>query len=305
MRVKQVFGDWETKPPPVTRGWKISTKGLEAEILAEKIDWIAWTQKNNVDWQFPAYISDKWKRISPVRNYTNGEENQQGVKRFWNTITASQGRMVMLDGQASGILRENCDPFLSWLGSLDAKPTRLDFAVDITHSSFNPKGCIKHLRDGSVKTHAQSAIQVHDEFKGGFTQYVGTKSSETYTRIYDKSIEQKANYPWVRIETVYQGDRAEASLQAYLQHRSTRPLIKAHVDFPRWRAFQRVMSGSVAKLSIPPRETRTRAWLLSQVAVSLAKEISMDDDHAFWFEFRDKIAEELRLLDRNQNLIDW
>ncbi len=277
----------------------------KTEILAEKIDWIAYTQKSSVDWQFPDYISDKWKRISPLRNYTNGEENQQGIKRFWNTITTSQGRQVLMDGQASGILGEKLDPFLLFLGSLDAKPTRLDFAVDITHSNFKPKGVVTHLRSGNVVTHAQSALQVHDEFKGGFTQYVGTKSSETFTRIYDKAVEQKTNYPWVRIETVYQGDRAEASLQAYLQCKSTRPLIKRHVDFPRWRAFQRVMLGDTVKLFVPPRITKTRAWLLSQVAKSVAREISMDENHEFWFEFRDKIAEELRDIDKKLVLVDW
>jgi len=275
------------------------------EILAEKIDWIAYTQKNNVDWQFPVYISDKWKQISPLRNYTNGEENQQGVKRFWNTIRSNQGRIVIMDGSASSILGDNLEHFACWLGAMDAKPTRLDYALDITHSEFNPRGCVQHLRNKSVVTHAQTAMQVTDEFKGGFTQYLGTKHSETYTRIYDKAIEQKTDYSWIRIETVYQGARAEASLQAYLQCQSTRPLIKRHVDFPKWRAWQRVMSGDLVKLAIPPRETRTRAWLLSQVAKSLAGEINMDDEHAFWFEFKERVAEELAALDKIAHVIDF
>jgi hypothetical protein len=277
----------------------------KSEVLAEKIDWIAYTQKNYVDWQFPVYISDKWKQISPLRNYTNGEENQQGVKRFWNTIRADQGRMVIMDGSASSILGANLEHFVCWLSQMDAKPTRLDYALDITHSDFNPRGCVQHLRNKSVVTHAQSAMQVHDEFKGGFTQYLGTKASETYTRIYDKAVEQKTDHSWIRIETVYQGDRAEASLQAYLQCQSTRALIKRHVDFPKWRAWQRVMSGDIAKLAIPPRETRTRAWLLSQVAKSLAREIAMDEDHAFWFEFSERVREEIAALDKIAPVINW
>jgi DNA relaxase NicK len=277
----------------------------KTEVLSEKIDWIAYTQKSSIDWQFPAYISDKWKRINPLRNYTNGEENQQGVKRFWNTIREAQGRMVLLDGSASSILGANREEFLCWLNGMDAKPTRLDFALDITHSKFKPQGCVQHLRNGSVKTHAQSALQVHDEFKGGFTQYVGTKTSETYTRIYDKSMEQKTSYNWTRIETVYQGDRAEAGLQAYLQHKSVRPLILAHVDFPKWGAWKRVMSGDVAKLHVPLRETRTRAWLLSQVAKSIAREIAMDEDQSFLFQLIDQIREEYKTLTKGEQNISW
>jgi len=275
------------------------------EILAEKIDWIAYTQKNNVEWQFPDYISSKWKKINPLRNYTHGEENQQGVKRFWNIVRVDQGRMVMLDGGASGILGENREQFLYWLSQMDAKPTRLDYALDITHSNFKPKGCIAHLRNGNVRTHAQSAMQVTDEFKGGFTQYLGTKTSETYTRIYDKSVEQKTDYSWTRIETVYQGDRAETSLQTYLQHKSVKPLILAHVDFPKWGAWKRVMQGTVAKLHVPPRETRTRAWLLSQVAKSIAREIAMDEDQSFWFELAEKVRYEYQMLTKNETGVDW
>ena len=277
----------------------------KTEILAEKIDWIAYTQKNNVEWQFPDYISNKWKRITALPKYTHGEENQQGVRRYWNIATAKQGRMVIMDGSCTGTLQENRENVLQWLGQQDMKPTRLDFAIDIVRSSFNPKACVKHLRDGSVRTHAQSAMQVHDEFKGGFTQYVGTKASETYTRIYDKSLEQKTDYPWVRIETVYQGQRAEASLHAYLQHKTVKPLILAHVDFPKWRAWQRVMSGNVAKLSIPPRETRTRAWLLSRVAKSIAREIAMDEDQSFLFQLIDRIRDEYKLTFPDKPIVDW
>jgi hypothetical protein len=65
------------------------------------------------------------------------------------------------------------------------------------------------------------------------------------------------------------------------------------------------MSGDIAKLVIPPRETRTRAWLLSQVAKSLAREIAMDEDHEFWFEFRERVAEEIAHLDKTNPVIDW
>lgn len=269
---------------------------LKTEILREKIDYIAYSQKISEMWAMPDYIDNHWKQISPLRNYTNGEENKQGVKRFWNTQNMKQGRYVILSGSPTDFIEANLSEFLRWVSTSVVKPTRIDYALDILHSDFNPRVAASQLQRGLAVTHAKSALQDKDILKGGFTQYVGTKTSETYTRIYDKAAEQKTDYRWVRIETVYQGDRAEASLQAYLQCQSTRPLIKRHVDFPKWRAWQRVMQNSVVKLSVPLRETRTRAWLLSQVAKSIAREIAMDEDHAFWFELSAKVKSELELL---------
>src|SRR4051812_13365154 len=98
----------------------------KTEVLREKIDWLAYTQKNSVDWQFPSFVSDKWKPISPLRNYTNGEENSQGVKRFWNTIRSDQGRLVVLGGSSLDMLGENRHEFVSFSGGLDNKITRVD-----------------------------------------------------------------------------------------------------------------------------------------------------------------------------------
>lgn len=278
----------------------MSFSALKNAVLSEKIDWIAYSQAYKLEWGFPDYIDTHWKKISPLRNYTNGEENKQGVKRFWNVENVHQGRYVVLSGHASAMLGENQRQFLHGVHTSGKKMTRIDFALDITHSKLKAQTANKHLKAGDVITHAQSAIVDYDEFKGGFTQYVGKKSSETYTRIYDKSKEQKTDYSWVRIETVYQGARATPALQTYLQCESTRPLIKRHVDFPGWTDFQTVMQGDIVQLYVPPKETDTRHWLLTQVAKSVAGELFRDEDHQFWFVFQDAIKQELDKLSKNE-----
>lgn len=277
----------------------------KSEILREKIDWIAYSQKSRTEWDFPPFIDDKWKPISPLRNYTNGQENSQGVKRFWNMAREDQGKYVVLDGLSLDTLGENRLELYSFTAGLDNKITRVDYCLDIIGGSFNPFTVVSHLRNRNVITHAREIPRIQDDWKGGFSQYVGKKGSETYTRIYDKAAEQKQTGKWSRIETVYQGDRAEASLQAYLLHKSTRPLIRAHVDFPKWKAWQRVMSGDKAKLIVAPRETATRKWLLEQVSKSVAKELLLDDDQSFLFDFMERIKLEYRNLTKNDNDIDW
>lgn len=211
-----------------------------------------------------------------------------------------QGRKVEWSGSTLNYTEEQLSRLFSFVSQMDNKVTRVDYCLDIFGQSFEPSGCVRHIKNRDIITHAQSAIINKDWMKGGFTQYVGTKSSETYTRIYDKAAEQKIEGRWSRVETVYQGDRAEASLQAYLQHKSTRPLIRAHVEFPKWKAWKRVMVGDKAKLTVATRRSNTRHWLLEQVAPAIAKELLLDDDQTFLFEMLDRIKGEYRRLsDRN------
>ena len=279
--------------------------GQKTEEIAEKIDWIAYSQKTNIQWGLPPFIEDKWKPIHPLPNYTHGEENNQGVKRFWNTVKTSQGKYVVLSGNAMTNIQEYQQQFMEFLAGWDCKPTRIDYCVDITGKSlFNPKACVTYLRKREVKTHAQQIPKYVDEWQGGFSQYIGKKGSETYTRIYDKKAEQHTDYSWSRIETVYQGERAEASLHAYLLSKSTVSLIRNHVDFPTWRQWNRVMQARKVKLLFNRKQSNTREWLLGTVATSIAKELLLDDDQQFLFDMIGRVREEYKRLTGDED-IDW
>lgn len=277
----------------------------ELEEIGEKIDWLAYSQPSAKDWCFPSYIEDNWKPISPLRHYTHGQENKQGVKRFWSITNPKQGRKVEFGGSVLPSLGENLEEFLHFISLQDVKPTRIDFCVDIIHSkTFNPKSVVSHLRSKKVITHAKQIPKYSDEWMGGFTQYIGRKTSETYTRIYDKAVEQKVPFKWARIETVYQGERAQPALQAYLLHKSAIPLIIAHVDFPQWKQWQRIMSSSKAKLRYQTRQSNTRKWLLNSVSKSIANELLLDDDQSFLFELMDRVREEYKRLSPGYE-VDW
>jgi len=277
---------------------------LKTEKLAEGIDWLSYSSKSTEEWGFPSYILDDWKPIHPLQNYTHGQKNKQGVLRFWNTTRDTQGRYVIFGGSVLPTFQEYQQEFLQWVSMKNVKPTRIDFCVDITHSNFNPKAVVSQLRERKVKTHAKAIPKYTDDWLQGFTQYVGLKTSETYTRIYDKKVEQKTDYPWIRIETVYQGQRAEAAFASYIQHKSASSLIKSHVDFPEWRAWNRVLRGRKCKLHYVAKESNTRAWLLSQVCKCIAGELLLDDDQRFLFQLMDRIREEYRVLSPDDE-IDW
>jgi len=278
---------------------------LKNAILSEKIDWIAYSQALNLEWDFPDYIDSHWKDIRVPKFYTHAQENKQGVKRFWNVENLKQGRSVVLAGVASGILRENQFNFLQWVSTTKRKATRIDYAIDITHSSFRTSMVRRHLKAGEAVTHALSALQTGDIFLEGDTQYVGRKGSETYTRVYDKKAEMGADFSWTRIETVYQGERAKPSLEAYCKGASCGQLIRRHVDFPEWEDWNRIMVNPRAEVHIPSHISRTREWLLGTVAKSMAREISLDDDHTFWFDFIERVKAEISLIDIGGGIINF
>jgi len=265
--------------------------------LAEKIDWIAYSQAFYLEWEFPDYIDQHWKEIPTIKHYNRAEENKQGVRRFWNSDNPKQGKRVLLAGQASACLREDQFSFLEWISATGRKATRIDYAVDVRHSKFTPQVVRKHLLAGEGVTHALSKLRTGELTKEGDTQYIGRKTSETYTKIYDKQAEQNTDFSWTRIETTYQGERAQPSLASYCTCKSTRPLIKRHIDFPEWQDWIRIMSRDVVEFNSPQRETATRAWLLSQVAKALAKELYRDEDHLFWFDFQRSVQQELARLE--------
>jgi len=275
----------------------VTYSSLKGAVLAEKIDWIAYTQAIYLEWGFPDYIDNHWKEIRPLQFYDHGEENKQGVKRYWSKEHPEQGRRIVLAGQSSAILRENQFAFLQWINTTDRKATRIDYALDITHSRLTPQVVRRHLLNGEAVTHAKSLLRTGELINDGDTQYVGRKTSETYTRIYDKAAEQKVTFPWLRVETIYQGDRAQPSLETYCQCKSTRPLIARHIDFPEWADWLQIMSRNVVQFSMPPHETSTRSWLLGQVAQAMAKELHRDEDHLFWFDFQQAVKNELDRLD--------
>jgi len=278
----------------------MSFTALKNAVLSEKIDWIAYTQPISVDWELPPYIDNHWKDIRPLPHYDKAQENKQGVRRYWNTENSKQGRYVVCASATLTFIEGNQDHVLSFLMSPYRKPTRLDFALDITHSDFHPRQVSRYLRRGGAITHAIQFLAFHDFKTGAYTQYVGTKSSETYTRVYDKQIEQKTDFAWTRLETVFQGERARPALAEYQKYKSVRPLIKSHIDFPTWSDWNTLMSSDVAKLTIPTKISNTRTWLLSVVVKALAKEIHRDEDHSFWFEFSEAVHQELdRLSDES------
>ena len=276
-----------------------------AEKVSERCDWIAFTVPFYKDLIWPDMIIPNWKEIRPIRNYNKGLENTQGVKLFWHDTRPQQGKHIIMSGSTLTRLGENTYGVLSWIRDAGFHVSRIDLCVDVIHSNLNPRNASFHLEKGQYKSHARSAPRWADSLQSGYTQYIGKKSSETYIRIYDKASEMGVSFNWIRAEIVYQGDRATPALHAYLLHNNVRSLISSFVTFPKWRKWNAIIQSQPVKLFVAPKETSTRAWLMGQVAKSIAKEMAMEDSHEFWLNLVQRIREEYFTITKEEDRIEF
>jgi len=273
------------------------------ETVSQRIHWIAFTVQFYKEITWPSFIDQMWKEIPKIGYFTHGQENSQGIRLYWHATDAKQGKHIILAGSTLDRIPEHIDLVVEWIIKEGYKVTRIDFAVDVTHSNFNPRNATYHIIKKQVKTHARKSPKWDDAMADGYTQYVGKKGSETFCRIYDKAPEMGVDFKWVRIEVVYSGERATPAAKAYLQHKDCRSLVLAFVDFPLWRKWRYIMQAKTAKVRAIPKPSNTRSWLLSQVAKSLAKEMTLDSDDSFYLDFLQKVREEyLKLINKDDEL---
>jgi hypothetical protein len=278
---------------------------VETETISQKCDWIAFTVPFYKDLTWTEIITTNWKTIPPIAHFTDAQENGQGIRVYWHKTRPQMGKHVIVSGSSLAYIGEGITEFLAHIVGSGYKVTRIDFAVDIIHSDLNPRNASYHLEKGQAKTHAQKAPKWADALGVGYTQYIGKKTSETYCRIYDKASEMGVNYRWVRVEVVYQGGRALPAAKAYLQCEDCRSLVKAFIDFPKWRKWIFVMEAKTVKVRTVSKQSNTRDWLLKQVAKSLAKEMTLDDDQEFYLTFLQRVREEYLRLTSSEDDINF
>lgn len=278
---------------------------MEIETISQKYDWLAFTVPFYKDLQWPDYIKTDWKAVTPLAHFSEGLENVQGIRVYWHKTKPQMGKHVIVSGSSLAGIQDKATDFLAHIVGSGYKVTRIDFAVDIMYSDFNPRNASYHIEKRQVKTHATKSPKWADAMADGYTQYIGKKTSEAYTRVYDKGAEMGVNFRWVRVETVYQGERALPAAKTYLQCGDCRALVRAHVDFPRWKKWMYVMETDTVKVATVYKQSNTRNWLLEQVTKSLAKEMTLDDDQEFYLIFLQRVREEYLRLTSNKDDVNF
>jgi phage replication initiation protein len=284
------------------------------------IDWLSFTLPASV------WGSGDPKEVLKLLDFPEDdfEERDRGLYAYKNSaqIAGGQGLMawggrhqqgtlhVSLPASALAwvrdVLRRSPVGLLEAVLRLGAKVTRIDLAFDDKPALESDSSALSFwqmfqcLQQGSVRARARGYNIVHDTVpigeafdpdRHGWTIYVGSRSSDSFIRIYNKAAEQDYTGHWVRVEVQIKGDKAPAFCEAWGEHQfSSRfassillGLLKFTVPNPEdsnkarwdvqpwWVDFVGSMQGETLSISGKMQTAEgLRRWVKRQVAPALA-----------------------------------
>lgn len=170
-------------------------------------------------------------------------------------IAERQGVLVDLSGKACGALGDRLVPFMAWCAER-GKVRRLDLAIDDRRELVTYERLSEAIDTGALVTRARGVHWIIGKdaatgARGGFTLYIGSRSSERCVRIYDKAAERLERAgevvagSWMRIELEATGHYADALAREVLArgasvmieqlNRHCRFTVPSVSDSNRWR----------------------------------------------------------------------
>lgn len=254
------------------------------EVLDCGVDWLTATSKKDTIKHEQVLAS--WYEVFRQWRHDNGLMAEasflgyQGVTSEGMFIgTRYDGAMLRMSGKAARKLWQQI-----WLE--ECKITRLDVQVTVQWegAGFHPARLAAMQAEGANATlppNRQRNIEEHKDNKGGFTCYIGSRQSASFSRCYHKSAQDPDSYgegAW-RYEVQYNADAAPTVYQAMHKHEGD---IEAAAIALVWDWYERRgvipvfrRSASVVPVS---RETislttldKKLAWLYTQVRPSVAE----------------------------------
>ncbi len=267
------------KPDPHATNRGVSPK------VSLSIDWISCTFKDSKKLSYPPELTQEKVECRPLNGYNLAARYSDGRIELTHTTRREMGSHVIFGGECLRNLAVAATEILEWLVRASGTVTRLDLAVDCFNCGLNPKQATEEIKNARVRTLARQFPSWCDAVQKGYTQYIGKKSSTAFVRIYDKAAEMGVDGEWTRVECSFGSKRAMDAARQCLQGADYRGLVKGFVDFPQWREWGEVMRANACKTAAPRTLSNTKRWLLSSAAPSLARELYLDGDDAFYFQW--------------------
>ena len=199
-----------------------------------------------------------------------------GAKRF--------GLHVIYSGKCLLNCRENgITDKVIWDNMIDngGKLSRIDFALDILDDNELNVNNIKAAYDNNECQTALSGSKFIGSGDEHETLYLGNmKSKARKLRIYNKGIEQRVDYLWVRIEYEKRRQSMVAARSHFRDGNSIASIIKSVVDFPKWQKWQDAFNAEPAifkrEEKPPPDWIEKLNWLCDTCAPAMANAVRLE-----------------------------
>lgn len=274
--------------------------------ITRNIDWLSLTFPGG---ESPSQIwpHDEFVYIGKgLHGYRRTDQSSYyGVQAMW-LGTEEMGTHMVFTGDCLSIIREQLGrgnlPVFAVYTTHGGRASRIDLAIDIVGGSITPDKAYKALKKGQLKTGARAwrFVQGNTEGRFGDTLYLGSRESEQFIRIYDKSAERNMTdgVARLRLEVELKGMKARAAMETAIKHGVDAVTVGIFEQAIQWDVpdYRLALDApGVALPELPRTESNTEKWLLSQVIPALAKLVRVKP--SFREKFDNALNSELRRLD--------
>lgn len=257
-------------------------------MISLTIDWLSFTIKDETNahgYYLANCCPDKETPVTPKFGYTNGFTCPPGILRFTNLARPDMGTHYVYSGSTlAALYQAEVTPFAVLREALrwNARITRLDLAKDAIDERCDLESIWQNIQAGHYTGSAQAHSRVQSD-NGGYTIYIGSRSSEKFIRLYDKGAETHSVQNWKRLELELKGDVAKniakALNQADVHVGGVFDTILAGMCSIACQSWQLFRSGDIP-IGIPKFEKQTdrETWVSTQVHPAVVALLTSNPD---------------------------
>jgi len=254
-------------------------------MLTLTIDWLALNFKEHTH-EAERFMST-YARVNgtqdtaPRFGYSHASMDSNGAVIMWNLDRDDMGHHVIFSGSALRNLLQSQEihPQALLRACVDAggRISRLDLAKDLTGQAVDLQAIYQQIEQrrttGSARTYGRITSN-----GGGETIYIGSRASERFIRIYNKSAEQElASGDWYRMEIETKGMVARALALALvdtdLWHAVFDNVVRNMVWMEKPASWRLFFDNDNIKIGLPKIEKQTdrEKWIAEQVLPAVAR----------------------------------
>lgn len=277
-------------------------------MFSHTLDWISATlpKQDAKDFALKGFLGAivPSTKSKGMYGYTNTVHYETGAKRMYSTAREDMGEHFVFSGTTLtniwSVHGVSPKQLLNTLQDFNGRISRIDFAIDVKGLDLNPQD-LSFLKNTANKGHGRTPSRsLVTSDSGGATHYVGSRSSEKFLRIYNKAAQLGLSDKWTRVELEMKGETAHAVgwQSGFLSEAEffsmCAAMIKSVFDCenPTW---QQALSGAGNVFDVPKQDKKdTMAWLISQVAPSVARVILENPSKDVWGWFCDEVDKHIK-----------
>jgi len=261
--------------------------------LSITLDGISFTMKETTDeaetW-LSLYASDKESvQAKPVQNYTAAYRTRDDVLCCWHSTRTEMGYHYVFGGTALRNIWEcygvQQKDFIAQVVHIGGRISLLDLAKDSQGVEIDLNKIYKKANDGDYIGTARTTEQRLSK-NGGNTVYIGSRQSEKFIRIYNKSAEtgQLSQELWIRFEIETKGmvARALAKTLASTENWSGAfdYIARSMFNPKKCKDYDALFEQGVLPIGLPKLERTSdrEKWISEQVTPAIVKHYLSNKD---------------------------